>query len=150
LTPSDNTTISGKNDSHYPIKLGFTKNDEYLIGKYTCGAYLYMYPTNYESVSVEGNFPARSTKTVKFGPENALNIPVLFQFRASDKLGYIGGFRRTGDALTNIKYSKKLGIDIILKDYAPFSFDLQVSAQYIKETTLDAPLVQSKGKVSSF
>jgi hypothetical protein len=150
LTPSNNTTSAGKNDSHYPIKLGFVKDDEYLIGKYTCGSYLYLYPTTYESVSVEGNFPARSVKSVTFGPENALNIPVLFQFRASDRLGYIGGYRRTGDALTNIKYSKKLGIDIILKDDAPFSFDLQVSAQYAKETTLDAPLVQSKGKVSSF
>lgn len=149
LTPTDNTTPSGKNDTHYPIKLGFTKNDEYLIGKYTCGAYLYMYPTTYESASVEGNFPARSVKSVKFGSENALNIPVLFQFRASDKLGYIGGYRTT-DTLTNIKYSKKLGIDIILKDDAPFSFDLNVSAQYIKETTLDAPLVQSKGNISSF
>jgi hypothetical protein len=149
LTPTANNTAAGKNDTHYPIKLGFTKNDEYLIGKYTCGAYLYMYPTTYESASVEGNFPARSTKTVKFGSENALNIPVLFQFRASDKLGYIGGYRTSG-TLTNIKYSKKLGIDIILKDDAPFSFDLNVSAQYIKETTLDAPLVQSKGNISSF
>ena len=148
-TPTANNTIAGKNDTHYPIKLGFTKNDEYLIGKYTCGAYLYMYPTTYESASVEGNFPARSNKAVKFGPENAINIPVLFQFRASDKLGYIGGYR-TGDTLTNIKYSKKLGIDIILKDDAPFSFDLNVSAQYIKETTLDAPLVQSRGNISSF
>jgi hypothetical protein len=148
-TPSDNTTPAGKNDSHYPIKLGFTKNDEYLIGKYTCGTYLYIYPTNYESVSVEGNFPARSTKTVKLGSENALNIPVLFQFRASDRLGFIGGYR-TSDTLTNIKYSKKLGIDIILKDDAPFSFDLEVNTQYIKETTLDAPLVQSKGTISSF
>ena len=78
----------------------------------------------------------------------AFLIPVLFQFRASDKLGYIGGYR-TGGTLTNIKYSKKLGIDIILKDDSPFSFDLQVSAQYIKETSLDAPLIQSKGKLKS-
>ena len=148
-TPTSNVTSIGKNDTHYPIKLGFTKNDEYLIGKYTCGAYLYLYPTTYESASVEGNFPARSNKAVKFGPENALNIPVLFQFRASDKLGFIGGYRTSG-TLTNIKYSKKLGIDIILKDDAPFSFDLNVSAQYIKETTLDAPLVQSRGNISSF
>ena len=40
--------------------------------------------------------------------------------------------------------------NIILKDDAPFSFDLQVSAQYIKETTLDAPLVQSRGRVTQF
>jgi hypothetical protein len=147
VNPIGVTNIN-RNDSHYPIKLGFVKNDEYLIGKYTCGSYLYLYPTNYESISVEGNFPARSAKPVKFGPENAINIPVLFQFRASDKLGYIGGYR-TGGTLTNIKYSKKLGIDIILKDDSPFSFDLQVSAQYIKETSLDAPLIQSKGKFKS-
>jgi hypothetical protein len=149
VTPSALTDSTTRTDANYPIKLGFIKNDEYLIGKYTCGAYLYLYPTNYESASVEGNFPARSTKKVTFGPENALNIPILFQFRASDRLGYIGGYRTIGN-LTNIKYSKKLGIDIILKDDSPFSFDLQVSAQYIKETTLDAPLVQSKGKISNF
>lgn len=137
-------------DANYPVKLGFTKNDEYLIGKYTCGAYLYLYPTNYENVSVEGNFPARSTKKVTLGTENAINIPVLFQFRASDRLGYIGGFRSTTTQLTNIKYSKKIGIDIILKDDSPFSFDLQVSAQYIKETNLDAPVVQSKGALTKF
>ena len=149
VTPTTLSSSLTRTDDNYPIKLGFTKNDEYLIGKYTCGAYLYMYPTNYESASVEGNFPARSSKTVKLGSENAINIPVLFQFRASDKLGYIGGFR-TNSTLTNIKYSKKIGIDVILKDASPFSFDLQVSAQYIKETSLDAPLVQSRGNISSF
>jgi hypothetical protein len=147
--PTFNNTAVGKNDSHYPIKLGFKNNDKYLIGKYTCGAYLYMYPTNYESVSIEGNFPARSSKIIKFGEENAVNIPVLFQFRASDRLGYVGGYR-TSSVLTNIKYSKKIGIDIILKDESPFSFDLKVDAQYIKETSLDSPLVQSKGTRSSF
>ena len=147
VTPTSVGAI--QNDKNYPIKLGFTKNDEYLIGKYTCGAYLYLYPTNYEAISVEGNFPARSTKQVKLGSENALNIPVLFQFRASDRLGYIGGYR-SGSTLTNIKYSKKMGVDIILKDDQPFSFDIQVNSQYIKETTLDAPLVQSKGKTTSF
>ena len=137
-------------DANYPIKLGFTKNDEYLIGKYTCGAYLYLYPTNYEMISVEGNFPARSTKKVTLGAENAINIPVLFQFRASDRLGFVGGYRLSTPQLTNIKYSKKIGIDIILKDDVPFSFDLQVSTQYIKETNLDAPVVQSKGALTKF
>jgi hypothetical protein len=150
ITPDIPTNnVTDKDESHYPIKLGFKNNDKYLIGKYTCGAYLYMYPTNYESVSVEGNFPARSTKIIKFGEENSVNIPILFQFRASDRLGYIGGYRTT-TTLTNIKYSKKLGIDIIIKDESPFSFDIQVDAQYIKETSLDSPLVQSRGTRSSF
>jgi hypothetical protein len=150
VTPDANLTQdSSRNDSNYPIKLGFTKNDEYLIGKYTCGAYLYLYPTKYEAISVEGNFPARSTKKITFGSQNSINIPVLFQFRASDRLGYVGGYRTDGE-LTNIKYSKKIGIDIILKEDSPFSFDLQVSTQYNKETSLDSPLVQSRGNVTSF
>lgn len=136
-------------DRAFPIKLGFVPNDEYLIGKYTCGAYLYAFPLNYEAISVEGNIPSRSSKKVKLGAENALNIPILFQFRCSDKLGFIGGFRTNG-TLNNIKYQKKIGLDIIVKNDVPFSFDLEVSAQYIKETSLDAPLVQGKGTITTF
>jgi hypothetical protein len=143
---TDNTL---RTDRNYPVKLGFVPNDEYLIGKYTCGAYLYAFPQSYEAISVDGNFPAISSKTITFGNSNAINIPVIFQFRCSDKLGHVGGYR-TNSTLTNIKYSKKLGIDIILKDGSPFSFDLQVDAQYTKETTLDAPLVQSTGTLTSF
>jgi hypothetical protein len=151
VTPvsSEGVAVSSRNDSHYPIKLGFTANDEYLIGKYTCGAYLYMSPQNYQAASVEGNFPARSTKSVKFGAENAINIPVIFQYRCSDQIGKIGGHRLTGD-INNVKYTKKIGIDIILKDDSPFSFDIEVSAQYNKETSLDAPLVQARGNTTTF
>jgi len=138
-----------RDDSQYPIKLGFTTNDEYLIGKYTCGAYLYMSPQNYQAASVEGNFSARSTKSVKFGAENAINIPVIFQYRCSDQIGKIGGHRLSGD-INNVKYTKKIGIDIILKDDSPFSFDIEVSTQYNKETSLDAPLVQVRGNTTTF
>lgn len=146
VVPSDNTT---RYNNAYPIKLGFVPNDEYLIGKYTCGAYLYLFPLQYEDVSVTGNFPARASKQISFGSENSINIPVLFQFRASDRLGYIGGYH-IGSTLNNIKYQKKIGIDIIVKDDVPFSFDLEIAAQYTKETSLDAPLVQGKGKVKTF
>ena len=146
VVPTSNTT---RDDSHYPIKLGFIPNDKYLIGKYTCGSYLYLFPTTYESISVEGNFPARSTKPVKSGAENALNIPVIFQFRCSDTLGFVGGYRTSGN-LTNIQYTKKIGIDIILKDGQPFSFDLQASAQYTKETSIDSPIVQGNGITVGF
>ena len=146
VVPTSNTT---RDDSHYPIKLGFIPNDKYLIGKYTCGSYLYLFPTTYESISVEGNFPARSTKLVKSGAENALNIPVIFQFRCSDTLGFVGGYRTSGN-LTNIQYTKKIGIDIILKDGQPFSFDLQASAQYTKETSIDSPIVQGNGITVGF
>lgn len=151
VTPDspDGLAVASRDDSYYPIKLGFTTNDEYLIGKYTCGAYLYLSPQNYQAASVEGNFPARSTKSVKFGAENAINIPVIFQYRCSDQIGKIGGHRLSGD-INNVKYTKKIGIDIILKDNSPFSFDIEVSTQYNKETSLDAPLVQVRGNTTTF
>jgi hypothetical protein len=149
VTPQLPTLNNIRTDANYPIKLGFTANDEYLIGKYTCGAYLYAFAKSYSSISVEGNFPARSVKAVKNGSENAINIPVLFQFRCSDRLGYIGGYR-IGSTLTNVKYQKKIGFDIFVKDDSPFSFDLEVSAQYNKETSIDAPIVQSVGTITSF
>lgn len=146
-TPSEATSAIMSTNNDFPIKLGFTPNDEYLIGKYTCGSYLYMFPNNYNDISVDGNHPVLSTKVIAAGSENAINIPVLFQYRCSDKLSFIGGFR-TSETLKNIKYSKKIGIDIFVKDDVPFSFDIEVSTQYKKETTLDSPIVPSRGAVS--
>lgn len=131
-------------DENYPIKLGFTPNDEYLIGKYTCGSYLYPFPLNYQTISVEGNHPLLSFQAVEVGSKNAINVPILFQFRCSDILGNIGGFRTDG-TLRNIKYTKKIGIDIYVKDDVPFSFDLQVNCRYRKETSLDAPIIPARG-----
>ena len=150
VTPDNASTVlinNNRGDLHYPIKLGFAPNDEYLLGKYTCGAYLYMYPQDYASISPDGNLGA--VKRISTGEKNAVNIPVLFQFRCSDKLGYVGGFR-ANSTLNNIKYSKKIGLDIIVKNDVPFSFDLEITAQYTKETSLDAPLVQGTGTTTTF
>lgn len=149
ITPSEQTDNDQRTEENYPIKLGFVPNDEYLIGKYTCGAYLYPFPKDYAAISVEGNFPARASKSVKTGAENAINIPILFQFRCSDRLGYVGGYR-SSETLSNVKYKKKIGIDLFVKDENPFSFDLEVSTQYNKETSIDAPVVQSSGSFTNF
>ena len=137
-----------RKDENYPTKLGFTPDDEYLVGKYTCGAYLYPFPLNYSVISVDGNHPRLSYKEVVTGSSNSINVPILFQFRCSDKLGNVGGFRNSG-ALTNVKYSKKIGIDIYIKDDVPFSFDLQVDCQYKKVTSLDAPVIPASGLSSA-
>jgi hypothetical protein len=107
-----------------------------------------MFPNSHAEISVEGNHPALSTKSIEVGSSNAINIPVLFQYRASDILGNVGGWRTSG-SLNNIKYSKKIGIDIIVKDASPFSFDIEISAQYKKETTLDSPIVSGVGRVTT-
>ena len=68
---------------------------------------------------------------------------ILFQYRCSDILQYIGGYRNTnvygGTQPTNVSYTRKIGIDIYQKDVtklsgnaygAVFSFDIQVQCKY--------------------
>ena len=123
-------------------KIKSLKNDEFLVGKYTCGAYLYMAPSTYSAVSVAGLSPSGATKQLAFGAANAIKIPLIFQFRASDKLTYIGGWRVANPTgLKNVKYSKKIGLDIYSTG-SVFSFDVTVGAQYEKETAVVVPLSQ--------
>ena len=127
---------AAREDAMYPNKLGFTANDEYLIGRYTCGAYLFLGPPTASSIQVEGSTQLAS-KFVKGGDANSINIPLVFQFRANDKLGYIGGFRADGNP-TNITYTKKVGVDLQVRNQSPFSFDVQVTGKY-KNDTLSSP-----------
>lgn len=117
---------------NYPAKLGFYKNDEFLIGKKTCGSYLYLSATDYTSINVDGSNEL-AKRLLEFGEEKGINIPLVFQFRCSDKIGKIGGYRTAGD-VTNITYTKKVGIDIQIRNEAPFSFDIEVSAKYEQDS----------------
>lgn len=121
--------VSGDNHS-YPEKLGFSPDDEFLIGKYSCGSYLYMAPSSHYPIQVEGS-TSLATKTLSPGTENAIVIPVLFQMRCQDKLGFVGGFR-DGGTIRNVTYTKKIGIDIKVSNEEIFSFDLSVSGSYAK------------------
>ncbi|CAB4219213.1 hypothetical protein UFOVP1604_296 [uncultured Caudovirales phage] len=134
------TTAVNMRENQYPIKMGFVTNDEFLVGKYTCGAYLYIAPQSHTTISVEGLSPAGSQKMLEFGSESAIKIPLIFQFRASDKLGYVGGWRSAVPAgLKNVRYAKKIGIDIYSLN-SVFSFDILVRTQYEKETAVVTPV----------
>ena len=124
---------ASRSDAMYPNKLGYTQNDQYLIGKYTCGAYLFLGPPTASLVQVEGS-TALASRYVQQGVANAINVPLIFQFRATDALGYIGGYRLAGNP-SNIVYQKKIGIDIQVRNSAPFSFDLVATGSY-KQATL--------------
>lgn len=123
-------------DAMYADKLGFSSNDEYLIGKYSCGAYLFVAPSSGSALQVPGT-TSLSTIQLTEGDSNAINIPLIFQFRTVDKSGYIGGWRKSG-ALSNITYSKKIGIDIQILNGDSYSFDIQVTGAY-QNDTLVAP-----------
>lgn len=130
---------AGVNTS-YPEKLGFSADDEWLIGKYSCGAYLFLAPSSHSPVQVEGS-TTLATKTLSSGTENAIVIPVIFQMRCQDKLNIVGGFRTGGD-IRNITYTKKIGIDIKVNNEELFSFDLTVSGSYTK-SALASPTYSS-------
>ena len=123
---------ASRSDAMYPNKLGFTENDRYLIGKYTCGAYLFLGPPTASTIQVEGS-TALASKYVEQGVANAINVPLIFQFRATDYLGYIGGYRLSGNP-SNVTYQKKIGIDIQVRNTAPFSFDLVATGSFKQET----------------
>lgn len=132
--PLDST--DPREDNMYPDKLGFSSNDEFLIGKFSCGAYLFLAPSSGELLQVSGT-TSQSYRTLLSGETNAINVPLVFQFRCVDKAGYIGGWRKSGN-ISNINYSKKIGIDIKVANSDIFSFDVQVSGGY-QNDTLVAP-----------
>ena len=123
-----------------PIKTSFIDNDKYLIGKYTCGAYLFISPGSYQAIGSNAVSPTITKRTVEFGSANSIQIPLKFQYRVSDYLAKVGG-NRPEINLTNIKYSKKLGLDIYLKDET-FSFDILATVKYQSETASVTPLSQ--------
>ena len=125
-------TAASPDNTLFPPKLGFIKNDEFMIGKYSCGAYLYLAPIDYTDVAVDGSTDL-AKRLLEFGEDKGINISLIFQFRCSDKLGYIGGFRQTGN-ITNISYTKKVGIDIQVRGESLFSFDIETSCKYQQDS----------------
>lgn len=118
---------------NFPRKVGFSKNDKYLIGKNTCGSYLFLAPDTANSISTESAI-FNVGRVVKFGDSFKVIIPFIFQFRMTDYdgagdtgTGIIGGY---GKDATNLEYTKKIGFDIVIKDQNVFSFDIECKALY--------------------
>ena len=148
-TPVTDDFVQGatatRQDSMYPLKLGFEGNDEWLIGRYSCGAYLFLGPPTSYLVQVQGS-TSLANQFVEQGTNNAIIIPIIYQFRATDKAGYIGGFNASGNP-TNITYTKKMGIDIQVRNQSPFSFDIEVTGKY-KNDTFSSPNFASRGGIN--
>ena len=116
------------------LKTSFDINDQFLVGKQSCGCYLFMASDIASNLAVDGK-TATSIKEIKLGSENSIRIPIIFQFRMTDYygqndtgLGNIGG-DSTG-ATTSLVYSKQMGFDIYDSNSNVFSFDIEVTAKY--------------------
>lgn len=115
-------------------KMAFEAKDQYLLGGKSCGAYLFMSPLSIDSLVVDADNTS-GVRVIKNGESNAISIDVIFQYRMTDyagvaeaNLGYIGGIH--SNPLTNLTYSKRIGLDILDTDNNLFSFDLEVFAKY--------------------
>lgn len=119
------------------IKCSFEPDDQYTLGKASVGSYMFIAPSDEDTLSVNGD-DSLSTKLIEFGPNNSIRIPLVFQFRMTDYagvgdsgIGFIGG-DSTG-ATKDITYSKRMGFDIITHDgnnEDRFSFDIECFAKY--------------------
>lgn len=117
------------------FKMSFDANDQYLLGGRSCGAFLFLAPTNVSTFKVDGD-NKQGTKKIFYGENNSVAIDVVFQYRMTDyagndpatDTGRIAG--QTGLGITNVTYTKSIGIDIFDKYDSQFSFDLEVFARY--------------------
>jgi hypothetical protein len=136
------TPYSPSSLNELPDKFGFIADDRYLIGEQTCGSYLFVGPSTFNQLNVDGT-DARSKKEVETGDNNAILIPIIFQFRMEDYYGpaggagngYVGGYNGTTVYPKQLQYSRRIGLDVYTQDESVFSFDIQVSAAY-KKTSL--------------
>ena len=123
--------FSNTGDWPYPMKQAFYQNDRYLIGTSTVGSYLFVEAPSMDTIKVKGT-GLDSFSELDFGSENQIIVPIVFQYRMSDYLENVGG--APNSLITNITYTRGLGLDISIKGEPTFSFDLIATASYTAET----------------
>jgi hypothetical protein len=148
-TIATGTTAYAPAITDLPDKYGFITDDRYLIGSNTCGAYLFLGPVTYNQLLVDG-VNALASKQLNNGSNNAIVIPVIYQYRMTDYYGpsisssssaggngIVGGYNPSSTIPPkNLTYVRQIGIDLYQRDKQTFSFDIQVSATYKKDSLI--------------
>lgn len=101
---------------------GYLDTDRYSVGQNTCGAFLFPEFTNIQNLQVNDSNSA-AVRILNPGDENAILIPVRFQYRMIDAIGNINGETRMYSE--NITYRKKVGFSLLIGKN-PFKFDMEV------------------------
>jgi hypothetical protein len=116
-------------------KTSFDGFDQYTLGKQSCGSYLFVSSDNHQNIQVDGD-AIQSYEIVSFGQQNAISIPLVFQYRMSDYFGVTSGSglgNIAGDSsgnTVNLAYAKRVGIDIYPNNSDVVQFDIEISANY--------------------
>lgn len=118
-------------------KCGFSPEDQYLLGGRSCGSFLYISPLNVNSLVVDASNKS-GKKLIQGGSANAVSVDLVYQYRMTDYFGpKSSGTGRVGgvidNTLTNLSYTKKIGIDIVDFESNNFKFDVEVTAKYATE-----------------
>ena len=116
-------------------KNSFEGFDQYTLGRQSCGSYLFISSDNHLNIQVDGD-SIQSREVVQFGQQNAVSVPLVFQYRMTDYfgttsgtgLGNIGG-DITGSTV-NLTYTKRIGFDLYPNNSDVVQFDIEVSANY--------------------
>lgn len=116
----------------YPMKLGFGNSDQYLIGSDTVGSYLYFSTPMIESIKVNGT-GLGSFKNLENEDGSKLVIPLIFQYRMTDRLNIVGGWNNQNPTYSNLSTTRGIGIDITMMGEPQFSFDVIMRASYISD-----------------
>ena len=131
------TTAAGYITGGYSrnAKNSFEGFDQYTLGKKSCGAYLFVSSDNHQNIQVDGD-SIQSREIVQFGQQNAISIPLVFQYRMTDYfgttsgtgLGNIGG--DSSGSTVNLTYTKRIGFDLYPNNQDVVQFDVEISAKY--------------------
>ena len=73
-------------------RISFREEDKFLIGPGSCGAFLFMSPSTYQQIRVDGS---ENTNTKKLEKDNDIVIQIQYQFRMTDYFG--AGTEGTGN-----------------------------------------------------
>lgn len=116
-------------------KMSFTDGDTYGIGPNSVGSYLYPLIKNDSELFVGGT-ESNSIKVLRPGQENALTIPIVFEFRLEDFYGIgTSGSGRVGGSpvLNNYTVKKSIGFDFKPTVGDTVSFDIRFTSIYKPE-----------------
>lgn len=142
--------IPGEEANKKMLKLGFYKHDRYLIGEKTCGSYFFAAPNDYDDMRVVGTDYTAVRRVEANESASVISIPLVFQYRMQDYEGKYGGYSSKKTTYSkDIRYVRRLGFDIFIKDSSTFSFDVEVTAYCDKVTLGDNTKTSSTTNASA-
>ena len=135
--PNNANLVTSGSGFERNVKTSFESTDQYLLGKQTTGSYLFVSSDDHENIQVNGD-STQSVKSVAFGQQNTINIPLVYQYRMTDYFGAGGGAAGgigniAGDSTggtVNLSYAKKIGFDIYPSGENVVQFDIEIFAKY--------------------